>query len=157
MSAGLRAAAFLTLQSYGQDPRKALFRAFLTSFYCRTALIDNRPVAMWGVAGSLLGETAFVWLVIAQDIVKLPLSIVREARDELARIMENYGEIATTVLPDDEAAVRFAVFFGFQGGGYNDGKSRQQIQREISENPDLRIPVGDNYVVALSYHPEARN
>jgi hypothetical protein len=154
MAARLRAAACITLQGFGYEPRRALHRVFLNSFYCRTAMVEGRPVAMWGITGTLLNDAAYVWLVMSDDIANIPRSITREAKTELSRIMENYREIATTVLPDDEAAIRFAVYLGFhdnhEGGEH---QSRKELERQIRENPKLRIPIGDSYVIGLGYHP----
>lgn len=153
MAAHLRAAACITLQGYGYNPRQALHRAFIASFYCRTALSNGRPVAMWGVTGTLMSDVAFVWLVLSQEITKIPLSITRDARRELAKIMENYDEIATTVLPDDEAAIQFAVHLGFHDReGADAPGSRRGLAAAIKADPKHRIPVGDSYVIGLGYH-----
>lgn len=152
----MRVAACMTLQSFGQDPRRALHRVFLQSLYCRTALIDGKPVAMWGVVAGLMSETAYVWLVISDQIANIPLSITREAKAELSKIMERYEELATTVLPDDDAAIRFAVYLGFHDDHDGPRLSRKAREREIRENPAHRIPVGDQYVIALGYHASER-
>lgn len=153
MSRQLRAAACMTLQGFGYDPRKALHKAFMQSFYCRTALMNGSPVAMWGVTGTLLSCEAFVWLVLSDRIANIPLSIVREAKSELSRIMQNYDELATTVLPDDEAAIRFAVYLGFHDRHDSDERlSRREIQQLIMTDPKYRIPIGDSFVIALGYH-----
>jgi len=114
-------------------------------------------VAMWGIAGTLLNDVAYVWLVISRDIASMPLSIVRAARTELASIMADFREIQTTVLPEDEAAVRFAVYLGFGSGEEETGKSHRQAQHEILRNERYRVPVGDHYVIRLGYHPETRH
>lgn len=46
----------------GQDPNKILFGLYRKACYRKTALIDNQPVAMWGVYGiplSLIGNPYF--------------------------------------------------------------------------------------------------
>lgn len=157
LSRHLRAAACITLQGFGMEPRRALHRAFMASNYCRTAMIDNQPVAMWGVKGALLGDEALCWLVLSNAAARMPVSVVKEARAELARIMDSYREIAITVLPDDEAAIRFAVYLGFHDRDNDDDLySRKELCQEILANPLYRIPVGDRYVIALGYHPEVR-
>lgn len=146
----------MTLQGYGFDPRRALHRIFLASGYRRTALIGGRPVAMWGVMAPLLGETAYVWLVMSDEIAHLPRQIVKEAKRELAEIMANYSEAATTVLPSDEAAVRFALYLGFHDNHEDDERlSHKTRARMLLDNPRHRIPVGDSYVVGLGYHQRA--
>ena len=158
MSRDLRAAACVTLQGFGFKPREALHRAVLASYYCRTALKDSKPIAMWGVKGPLLADTAVVWLVLSDEVTRMPLAIVREARAELAKVMENKKEIAITVLPDDAAAIRFAVFLGFHDRENDDGElSRKTLCDAILADPQYRIPVGDQYVIALGYHPNMRH
>lgn len=154
MARRMRSAACITLQDYGYLPRAALHRVFVRSIYCRTALVDDKPVAMWGVVSTLLNDTAYVWLVMSDEIAHIPRTIVREAKRELAAIMGRYREVAATVLPDDDAAIRFAVYLGFHDNDA-EGQSRKATAREIRENPRHRIPVGDTYVIGLGYHPEA--
>lgn len=158
MSRKLRSAASITLQGFGLHPRPALHRAFLASSYCRTALMDGEPIAMWGVKSVLLSDTAAVWLVLSDAVTRMPVAVVKEARAELARVMASNREVAITVLPDDEAAIRFAVFLGFHDRDNDDGHlSRRDLCRAIVEDPQHRIPVGDHYVIALGYHPEMRH
>lgn len=154
MSSKLRAAACITLQSFGMSPRPALHRAFVASNYCRTALLDDSPIAMWGVKETILDDTAVVWLVLSDKVTRMPIAIVREARAELAKVMATKREIAITVLPDDEAAIRFAVFLGFHDRDDDDGElSRKDMCQAILRNPHYRIPIGDSFVIALGYHP----
>ena len=127
----MRAAAAVALDGYGFNPREALRRVFIASHHARTALIDDQPVAMWGVSGSLLGDTAYVWLVLSDRICEMPLSIVREARNALAMAARSYPNVIATILPDDAASLRFATFLGF----------------EEAE----RVPVGDGYMLKLCY------
>lgn len=151
MARAMRAASVITVEGFGYNPREALRRIFVSSFYCRTAVMDGKPVAMWGVCGSILGDEATVWLVLSNAIQALPKAIVREARAELAKVAENYRVVNTTVVPDDEVALRFAIFLGF---GERNGHSRRQTQAEIMADPENRIPIGDAYVLLLGYHPD---
>jgi hypothetical protein len=154
LSKVLRAAACMTLEGFGFHPREALRRAFVASMNCRVALVDGKPAAAWGVKATLLGDTAFVWLVLSDAIAAIPRAILREAKAELARIMEGYREIAITVLPDDIAAVRFAVALGFHDRENDDGHlSRKEMTDAILTDPQYKIPVGDAYVIAMGFHP----
>lgn len=147
MSRTMRAAAGMALSGYGFNPREALRRAFVASMHVRTALIEGRPVAMWGVAGTLLGESAQVWLVIAEDVRRLPVALVKQARNELSVLADGYGRIDATLLPDDEASIRFAKHLGFAGDDPDD---------DVMTDERYRIPLGDAYAIRLAYHPEAR-
>ena len=156
MGSKLRAAACITLQGFGMEPRRALHRAFLASHYCRTALVDGKPVAMWGVKGTMLGDSAIVWLVLSNDVTRMPITIVRTAKAELAKVMESNNEVAITVLPDDEAAVRFAVHLGFHDRE-DEGLTKRELCEQIITDPKYRIPIGDSFVIAMGYHPETRH
>lgn len=157
LARGMRTAAYLTVSDAGYDPRLALRRTMGQSHHCRTALIDGVPVAMWGVVGALLAESAYVWLIMADDITNMPLTIVREAKTQLAEIMIHYEEVAITIMPDDDAALRFATYLGFHDRHHgDDARSRKQIERDIRENPENRVSIGESYVIALGYHPGAR-
>lgn len=151
MSKRVRAAGALAMQNYGVNPRVGLHRVFVSSNYTRTALVDGRPVAMWGVVGMLMGDTAFVWLVLAQETGQIPRAIVREARAELQRVMDNYSHIMMTVLPDDEPSVRFALHLGFRP---MDGEYMGDAKDALT-NPRFRIPIGDSYVIQMGYAPGA--
>jgi hypothetical protein len=153
MSARMRAAGSIAVQAFGLVPREALHRAFMSSYYCRTALKDDRPVAMWGVAAPIIGDTAAIWLVLAQDMGIPPLPIVRKAREELERVAETYPRVMMTVLPDDEDSVAFALFLGFRptdGEVFGEGD-------EGMTNPRFRIPIGDSYIVQMGYAPTMVN
>lgn len=159
MAKRMRAAACMTLQAYGFDPRRALHKVFLESHYCCTALMDGKPVAMWGLCGPLLGDVASVWLVLSDEIAQFPLTVVKAARKELVSIMQNYREVSTTVLPDDEAAIRFALYLGFHDNHDDDDgepMNRKQLARALVENPRYRIPIGESYVIGLGYHARER-
>ena len=110
---------------------------------------------MWGAAGTLLGDSAYVWLVMSSMVEKIPLSVTREAKAELARIMEDYNEIAITVLPDDLAAVRFASCgWAFADRDNDDGSlTRKQLTDAILADPKYRIPIGDHYAIRMVYRP----
>ncbi len=154
MAKRMRAAGAITVEGFGYNPREALRRVFVSSFYCRTAMMDGAPVAMWGACGSLLSDTAVVWLVLSEIVQSLPMAIVREARAELARLAEEYDVINTTVIPDDEASVRFAVFLGFTDR-VSHGGTRRKTLAEIMANQANRVPIGDSYVIPLGYNPDS--
>lgn len=142
MAKRMRPAAGVALEEFGFDPRRALHRAFMTSFYCRTAIMDDHPVAMWGAIGVVIGMSAYVWLVLSEDIRHMPRAILTEARRELGDVMERYPFISATVLPHDTAAVRFAKHLGF--GGDND------VDDPLTDEK-YRIPIGDTYAVRMTY------
>lgn len=110
-------------------------------------MVDGIPAAMWGVRGTLLGDTAMVWVVMSEAVKSLPMSLMRETRKVMGDITSRYRVVHATVLPNDEAAIRFALYLGFHAG---DG-SHQERAVKLLADPEKRIPIGDGYVIELCY------
>ena len=102
--------------SLGLDPRRELHKRVRGSFYARTALIDGRPVAMWGLMGSLLGLDAAVWFVLAPQIRHRFVTIARLARREIDSFPMNLYALCSFADERDPQAWRFLRFLGFERG-----------------------------------------
>lgn len=138
ISKRLRTGSAVALEQFGFNPREGLRRALNGSFYARTAIAeDGRPLAMWGLCGSMLGDAAYVWLALTSEVITMPRAILKEARRELEEQSMRVDRISATLIPGDEDAVRLARHLGF--------------------DPDRvdRVRVGDNDLISLDYHPEA--
>jgi len=129
----MRAASAASVAGYGFNPREGLRRSFVNSHHCRTALVDGRPIAMWGLIGPLLAGETFAWVVLTEEAAEIPFSVVREARRALATAAESYETVRAAIFPDDAGAIRFATFMGFVEDG--------------------RAPLGDSYVLSMRYLP----
>ena len=113
LAAELRPAACQTLRAFGADPRRALHHAVRQSHYCRTAILKGQPVAMWGAAGAMLGDTVIVWGAFTLEAVRFPLAIVRGARSELAKLGRDGTSLHAMVAVADDKAILFAQTIGF--------------------------------------------
>lgn len=114
ISLQLRPQACVSLLNYGLHPRASLRRAFMGSFYAKTATLDGNPVAMWGAQGPAMSDHAMVWVAMGQSAMKYPLAILRRAREELRTIAHTCGDLYAHVSKDDPRAVLFAETLGFQ-------------------------------------------
>lgn len=150
LSRSMRAAGCIAMAGFGVNARVGLRRAFVASPHCQTALIDGKPAAMWGVAGMLLGDSACAWLVLSEQVTRLPVAISREARKALRAAAMEYDEVLATVAPDDDEAVRFALHLGFRPAT-EDGVD--EVTDSFMTDPRYRIPIGDGYVIRLGLPP----
>ena len=131
---------------------------FNGSSWCRSGLIDGRLVGMGGVMGSVMESTGFIWLAMSDEVRKHPLAVVRVLRSLLDEIMTTRHELATVVIPEDDAALRLAVFLGFHCEHNGDGApaatrvGRKGLARYLRNNPDLRMTLGKTTCVPLGYH-----
>lgn len=109
-------ALVLKLAMSAGRPRAELRNYMARSFECGTGLIDDAPVAMWGLIGSPLATEAMVWLCMTEKARRHPLILVREVIAFLGRNLETLHAITAFVDADDARAMRFAQFMGFEAG-----------------------------------------
>lgn len=121
---------------------------FDRSYYRRSALVDGHLVAVWGCEGSLISSSGLLWLAMSQYAVKFPIAVLRYAKREIAHLAKTKTELGTTLLPDDEAAHRLAVFLGFEafdgfgGGRARDRRFRNNLMNYWRSNPELLVSAG---------------
>lgn len=114
IAADLRVALCSSVATFGERPRLALRRALNASIYARTAMLDGKPAAMWGMVGTLMSDRASAWLALTETALRHPVLIVREARRELAIMAASAGQLFTNIARDDERALALARNLGFQ-------------------------------------------
>lgn len=135
---------------------KEMSSVFGQSYLRRSALVDGRPVAMWGVIGTLVSAEGYVWLALSDEAARYPVAVLREAKRQLAAIMQTKRELATTIDVDDSAARRFAVFFGFhvahdEGGSPATTKAeRRRLLDYLDKREDIRL--GDGKIIPMGLH-----
>lgn len=144
----------------GLNPHRELRATFMASAYRRAAFLDGRLAALWGVRGSILSASGFVWLCLTNEASRHPVMVLREARRQLDGIMRTKTEVYTTVLHADDAALRLCSWLGFHtgheglGAPASDRDGRRSQMQYIRNSPEIRMPVGHSYAMALGYHPE---
>lgn len=98
---------------FGISPMKALWRSYRASVYCRTGLVDGEPAAIWGLAGTVLGNESSVWLLTSPKIEQVPFSFIRETRKEIVKFLDFYPCLRGAVSRDYIRAIRFVELLGF--------------------------------------------
>lgn len=101
--------------------------------------MDGRLGALGGVVGSPLATDGFVWLAIAENALRYPVAVAREARRQIDRLMGTKRMLTTVALDDDPRALRFALHLGFEPMSDETGTRWQ------------RVAVGSGTAVALRY------
>jgi hypothetical protein len=97
----------------GLRPFEEFQDAYDNTFAPVAWLIDGELAAVGGVAGIAVSTFGFAWLGLAEHATAYPVSIVKEAMRQFWYILSVKRHIITSLVPDDEAAWRFADFFGF--------------------------------------------
>lgn len=145
----------------GVNGHRELRTAFDGSYMRRAWLIDGKLTGLGGVVGQTLESVGRVWLALSDEARNYPIEVIKEARRQLAEIMRTKHELATTVLPEDAAAIRLACFLGFHCAQEGRGQvalskfSRRDLATYVSETPDIRVPLGKSYGMVMAYRGEA--
>lgn len=87
------------------------------SFYTKSWKINGKLAAIGGVTGSILSSEGFAWLALTEESLKFPIAIIKEIKIQLNNIMVNKNKINAYVFINDNAAQKFAEFFGFINNG----------------------------------------
>lgn len=144
----------------GINSHKELRACFEASCYRRAWFIDNHLSALGGVLGNTISHNGFLWLAISERARRYPVAIVKEARRQIDTIMISKQELATTILGDDAAAMRLAVFLGFHvshdvlGAPAHSRASRRVLMQHVRSDPERRIPIKNGYVIPMGLHRE---
>lgn len=98
----------------GLNPKKAVFYAYRNSLFRRTALIDGKVAAMWGVVGNLFGGSGKPYLITSTEVEKMsPIAFARIYREQVKKMSKLYPVLSNIVHDDYDAAKRMLVIGGF--------------------------------------------
>ena len=100
----------------GATPAEALRASLAGSIFARTAILDGRIAAMWGVGGSPLGGVGEPWLLTAVDVERVPVKMVRTARAEVGAMLGLFPILTNYVTAEYRQACRFLEVVGFRLG-----------------------------------------
>ena len=93
---------------------KALRHNYYTALWNKTALIDGKVAAVWGLGGSALGYTGMPWLLTAPLVESYALSCVRLYRQEVGLMLQSFPRLENYVLASYEKSVRLLALSGFR-------------------------------------------
>lgn len=124
MAVSMKSDAAETALKLGMTPGQALWRSFKQSLYSKSAFIDGKLAAIWGIGGQLFSDTGLPWLIMTPDAEDYPFRVAFIFRKELKKMQELYPVLEDYVGENNDKAARMLALMGF----------------EISKN---KIPLGD--------------
>lgn len=117
------------IESYGWSVNKGLWKCFKGGLMNRTALINGRVAACWGVGGAYMGSRGAPWLITSYEVERIsPLQFARIYKNEVKQMLEAFPVLENYVLWDYEEAIRMLKICGFKIGdmeAYGDGTYRK--------------------------------
>lgn len=99
---------------FDKEPHKMLWRGFKNSILKRTAIVDGKVAAMWGVGGVPMTETGTPWLMTSYACERIsPLRFVRIYQEEVKRMLQAFPCLVNFVSANYTKSVRLLENVGF--------------------------------------------
>ncbi len=114
LSGNLRERDMEIANRVGIPAHLALWRIYRKSLMCKTVVVDNQIVAIWGICGTFLGKTGKPWLVASPFVEDYPMKVAFRYRSELRNMLKYFTVLEDFVNVDDEKTIRLLEILGFK-------------------------------------------
>lgn len=99
----------------GLDPLEGLYYAYTHSVYRKTALVDGKIAAMWGIGGDLFGDVGRPYFVTGEGVYKISsLHFSKIYTKEVKSMKQFFPYLENYVDASYEGAVRMLKIAGFE-------------------------------------------
>lgn len=102
-----------TAQKLNKNPKKALSKAFRRSLYAKTAIIDGKIAAIWGIYGVYMGNVGYPWLLMTNEVQSHPFKVAFCYRQELKEMLQLFPTLIDIVDINHTKTVRMLKIMGF--------------------------------------------
>ncbi len=102
-----------TVIKLGMSPRRALWKSWKNSIFSKTAFINGKIAAIWGLGGSTMDTIGYPWLVLAPCADEYPFKVAFIYKKELMKMQSMYPELEDYVDCKNEKAIRLLEIMGF--------------------------------------------
>lgn len=94
--------------------KKVLWRTFKASIFSKTALIEGKVAAIWGVGGNALGNVGKPWLLTSPISKTVPIAFAFIYRNQVRDMLKIFPVLENWVHNDYTESVRLLKIIGFQ-------------------------------------------
>lgn len=114
MAEAMDAVTRSTAEKIGMTPKKALWQSYRKSLVRKTAFIDGKIAAMWGVGGTVFSDIGQPWLVMTPEIEEHPFRVAFRYRKELNKFQYMFPCLEEYVDVTNKKAIRLLELMGFK-------------------------------------------
>lgn len=126
MAEAMQADSAETAVKMGMTPLKALWSSYRQSVICKSAFIDGKLAAIWGISGNMLSEVGKPWLVLTPETQNYPMRVAFRYKQEINKMLEMFPVLEEWVPEDNEKSIRMLELMGFKVS-----KNTVKIGREV--------------------------
>ncbi len=99
---------------FGVTIQRALWYSYKHSLIKKTALIDGKVAACWGVTGTFMGKNGVPWLMTTSEVKRVsPLKFVRIYQEEVHSMLKLFTGLENYVDAEYSSAIRLLEIIGF--------------------------------------------
>lgn len=111
--ANLRDADRLEMTGLDLDPRAVIRSSYRNGIMRRTAFVDGKIAAMWGLGGVMLSDEGAPWLMTTPMVERVPVSFLRIARAQVAEMLSRRKMLSNVVQASYAGACNLLEHLGF--------------------------------------------
>ncbi len=101
---------------FGECPLEILIKAYKKSLYVKTAVVDGKIIAIWGIVGNYLGAIGRPWSLMLPDTENYPFRVTSFYRQEVDKMLELFPVLEDIVDIRHTKILRMLKIMGFTFG-----------------------------------------
>lgn len=105
-----------TAYRFGMDSYEVLMKVYRSSLFVKTAVMDGKVTAIWGVIGVYLGLEGRPWSIMSPDSEIYKFKFAKIYRKELLEMQKIFPVLIDLVDPQHTKVLRMLKLMGFSFG-----------------------------------------
>lgn len=114
MAVAMQQESAAVAERMGMTPLKALWTSYRNALYCKSAFIDDKIAAIWGISGSILAETGRPFLIMTPEVEKYPMRVCFRYRKELNNMLKLFPILEEYVSTNNDKSIRLLELMQFK-------------------------------------------
>ncbi len=98
----------------GMTPKKALWYSYRKSIFCKSAFIDGKIAAIFGISGMIFADTGQPWLILTPETQEHPFRVAFRYRKEIQKMQALFPILEEFVPEHNEKSIRMLELMGFK-------------------------------------------
>lgn len=98
---------------FGMDEEEVLLKVYRSSIYKKTAIVNDKVIAVWGCLGDYLGELGRPWSIMSPETEKYPYRVKSFYSYEIDKMLQLFPRLIDMVDAKHKKVLRMLKLLGF--------------------------------------------